>query len=150
MPKNMIITLIFIVLAMLILAGHTMANLRPIPPPENATPRPANYLPEPDEFVPVEQLPEMIYEEVPVYPELAKKVGMEAELWIKCLVDKKGNVIKAMILKSSGNKENFDKAALDAAYKNKFKPALQNSQPVAVWITYKVDFVLSQDEGKDK
>jgi len=150
MPKNTIITSLLIILAILIFEGHAMANLSPIPPTENLTPRPDNYLPAPDEFVPVEQLPEMIYEEVPVYPELAKKVGMETELWIKCLVDKNGEVIKAMILKSSGNKENFDRAALDAAYKNKFKPALQNSQPVAVWITYKVDFVLSQDEGKDK
>jgi len=36
---------------------------------------------------------------------------------------------------------------LKAAKKNKYKPALQNQQPVAVWITYPVEFTL---DGKKK
>lgn len=101
-----------------------------------------DYMPAPDDFVPVEVPAEMIYEEVPEYPRLAKSAGMEAVVWVKALVDKDGNVRDAMILKSSGSKAGFDEAALDAAYKNKFKPAIQNGRPVPIWVSYQVEFTL--------
>jgi len=101
------------------------------------------YLPKPDEFVPVEIPAEMIHEEPPEYPRLAKQAGIEAIVWIKVLVDKNGNVRDAMVLKSSGSKAGFDEAALEAAYKSKFKPGIQNGQPVAIWLSYKVEFRLS-------
>jgi protein TonB len=101
------------------------------------------YLPSPDEFVPVEIPAEMIYEEIPEYPNLAKQIGAEALVWVKALVDKDGNVKKAMVLKSSGSKAGFDDAAVKAAYKCKFKPAIQNGRPVAVWVSYSVEFTIS-------
>ena len=106
--------------------------------------------PSPDEFIPVDSMPEMIYESVPEYPRLARVAGMEATVWVKSLINKKGEVEKAIIFKSSGSKAGFDEAALDAAYKNKFTPALQDGKPVAVWITYCVSFVLSKEKVKDK
>jgi len=36
----------------------------------------------------------------------------------------------------------LDEAALDAAYKNKFKPGIQNNRAITVGVTYKVVFVL--------
>lgn len=101
------------------------------------------YLPAPDEFVPVEIPAEMIYEEVPEYPRLAKQANMEAVVWVKALVDKNGSVVKAMVFKSSGSKAGFDEAAVAAAYKCKFKPAIQNGRPVAVWVAYQVEFTLT-------
>jgi len=50
-------------------------------------------------------------------------------------------VLKAQIGKSSGT-ESLDEAAIEAAYKNKFKPGIQNGRPIKVWVTYKVDFIL--------
>jgi protein TonB len=105
------------------------------------------YIPTPDEFVPVEISAEMIYEEIPEYPRLAKQAGMEAVVWIKALVDKNGEVKKAMVAKSSGSQAGFDDAAVAAAYKCKYKPAIQNGRPVAVWVTYQVEFTL-RDSGK--
>ncbi len=102
------------------------------------------YMPAPDEFVPVEVPAEMIKEEIPEYPRLAKSAGMEAVVWVKALVDKEGNVKQAMILKSSGSKAGFDEAATEAAYKCKFKPAIQNGRPVAVWVSYQVEFTLEE------
>ncbi len=101
------------------------------------------FMPAPDEFVPVEIPAEMIYEEVPEYPRLAKQAGMEAVVWVKALVDKEGNVRNAMVLKSSGSRAGFDEAATAAAYKCKFKPAIQNGRPVAVWVSYSVEFTLT-------
>ncbi len=106
--------------------------------------------PSPDEFIPVDSMPEMIYESVPEYPRLARAAGMEATVWIKSLINKKGEVVKALVFKSSGTKVGFDEAALEAAYKCKFTPALQKGQPVAVWIAYAVSFVLTKDETKEK
>ena len=38
----------------------------------------------------------------------------------------------------------FDDAAIEAAYKCKYKPAIQNGRPVAVWVSYQVEFVLEE------
>lgn len=103
-----------------------------------------DYMPAPDEFVPVEIPAEMIYEHSPDYPRLARSAGMEAVVWVKALVDKDGNVRDAMILRSSGSKAGFDEAAIEAAYECKYKPAIQNGRPVAVWVSYQVEFVLEE------
>ncbi|MCK4301384.1 MAG: energy transducer TonB [candidate division Zixibacteria bacterium] len=98
-------------------------------------------LPGPDEFVKVDVLPEMIYQQQPEYPPLARKAAIEGAVWVKSLVDSDGNVVEVMLAKTSGS-ELLDKAALVAAEKNRFKPAVQDGKPVAVWVTFKVDFVL--------
>jgi len=95
----------------------------------------------PDDFVDVEVMPEMIYQVQPEYPAEAKAQGIEGAVWIKALVDTVGNAIKAMVAKSSGSKA-LDEAALVAAKEFRFKPALKDNKPVAVWVTFKVDFVL--------
>lgn len=104
-----------------------------------------DYMPGANEFVPVEIPAEMIYEHAPEYPRLAQTAGMEAVVWVKALVDKNGNVRDAMVLKSSGSKAGFDEAAVKAAFKCRFKPAIQNGRPVAVWVSYQVEFI--QIEG---
>ncbi|MEW5993361.1 MAG: TonB family protein [Candidatus Zixiibacteriota bacterium] len=105
---------------------------------------PEDYLPAPDEFVPVEIQPEFIYQHTPPYPRLAKQAGIEGTVWVKALVDEEGNVIKAILGKSCGTKS-LDDAAVEAAYKNKFKPGIQNGRPVKVWVTYPMEFTLKRE-----
>ncbi|KAA3634630.1 MAG: TonB family protein [Calditrichaeota bacterium] len=100
----------------------------------------ANY-PDENVKVDVDVYPEMIYNEPPEYPKSERNKGVTGTVWVKLLVGKDGNVKRAMVGKSSGNRA-LDKAAIQAAYKNKFKPGIQNGKPVAVWITYKVNFDL--------
>jgi len=100
-----------------------------------------DYLPSIDEFVPVEIIAEMIYYEQPTYPRLAEQAGLEGLVWIKALVGSDGTVKDAVVYKTSGT-PSLDEAALSAAPKCKFKPAIQNGRPVAMWVTYKVDFIL--------
>ena len=102
-----------------------------------------DYLPAPGEFIPVEIIPEMIHQNVPPYPRLAKQAGITGVVWVQALVDKQGNVLKAQVAKSSGT-TSLDEAAVDAAYKNKFKPGIQNGRPVNCWVTYKVTFELDR------
>lgn len=101
------------------------------------------YFPDPDEFVPVEEIPVMIHQVSPEYPRLAKQAGITGLVWVKALVDKEGNVKKAMVYKSSGT-ASLDEAAVAASYSNKFKPGIQNGRPVNCWVTYKVSFDLNQ------
>ncbi|MDD3730876.1 MAG: energy transducer TonB [candidate division Zixibacteria bacterium] len=104
-------------------------------------------LPDEKEFIAVEILPEMIYEETPLYPEIAKEKKLEGTVYIKALIDKSGTVIDAKVLKTCGT-ELLDKAALAAAHKCKYKPAVQKGKPVATWVTYKVEFKLDKDQEK--
>ena len=105
----------------------------------------------PDEiaFVPVENMPEMIYQEKPEYPEEAEEADVEGTVLIKALVDSEGKVTKVKIGKSSGN-ELLDKAAVKSAYKCKFKPATQKDKPVATWISYSVKFNLGDCDETEK
>lgn len=98
-----------------------------------------DYLPSIDEFVPVEEIAQMIHHVQPEYPRLAEQAGLEGIVWIKALVGSDGNVREAVVYKSSGT-QSLDEAALKVAKDNKFKPAIQNGRPVAMWVTYKVAF----------
>jgi periplasmic protein TonB len=98
------------------------------------------YFPQAGEFVAVEEQPVEISHESPKYPEMAGLTQKIGTVWIQALVDKEGKVRDARVLKPSGSNVGFEEAAVEAAYKNRYKPAIQNGRPVAVWISYKVDF----------
>jgi len=101
-----------------------------------------DYLPSADEFVPTDELPVQINPVKPIYPELARRAQMEGVVLVKALVDKKGKVRNAIIVKPSGVNAGFEEAAIEAAYKINYKPAISNRQPIAVWVIYKVEFTL--------
>lgn len=100
-------------------------------------------LPAIDSFVEVEVDAERVYFELPVYPRLAEQAGIEGTVWIKALVLKDGKVQKTVVYKSSGTRS-LDEAALDAAKKCRFKPAIQNGRPVAVWVAWPYYFRLNE------
>jgi bla regulator protein BlaR1 len=102
--------------------------------------------PPPDEIVKCDIQPELTFQQDPEYPEEARKAGQTGDVWIKALIDKNGEVGEAMVAKSSGFGL-LDKAALKAAYGNKYNPAVLSDSPVACWVSYKVSFVL--DNKKD-
>ncbi len=101
-----------------------------------------DYLPSPDEFVAVEEQPVLLHKVQPKYPEIARKAGIEGSVWVKVLVDKDGKVRDAIIVKESGANAGFEEAALAAAKQSVWKPAMQNKQPVALWVAYEVKFQL--------
>jgi protein TonB len=78
----------------------------------------------------------------PKYPDLAQRANIEGTVWVKALVDKEGKVRDVIIVKNSGANAGFEEAAIDAAKQTVWKPAISNGQPIAVWVTYKVDFKL--------
>jgi protein TonB len=100
------------------------------------------HFPERGEYVYRDEEPAALNPDVCEYPALALQASIEGTVWIEALVDKDGRVKDAWVVKPSGCSAGFEEAALEAAYKTKYKPALSNGQPVAVRITYPVYFLL--------
>lgn len=94
-----------------------------------------------DEFEPIDIPAEMIFATIPNYPQALMDAGIEGVVWVQALVQKDGSVGDAGIAKTSGHSE-FDQAALEAAWTCRYNPGIQNDKPVAMWVTYRVDFKL--------
>jgi protein TonB len=99
-------------------------------------------LPSPDTFVPYEEAPIMVRATDPVYPDLARRAGVEGHVWLKVLIDRDGAVRDVLVASESNKSGGFGEAAAAAARKCVWRPAIANGQPVAVWITYKIVFKL--------
>ena len=99
-------------------------------------------LPSPDEFIPYEEPPIQVKTVNPAYPPLAQRAGIEGVVWLNALVDKDGKVRDVRIVKNSGANAGFEEAAVEAAYRCIWRPAIANGQPLAVWVTYRVGFAL--------
>jgi TonB family protein len=100
-----------------------------------------DYMPPADSFVAVEVNPVQVYEETPEYPRLARDGGFTGYVIVQAFVDKNGTVKKAQAVKCSRPNMGFEDAAVKAAYKGQWKPAIQNGNPIGVWVAYRVDFV---------
>ena len=108
------------------------------------------------EFVPFNEPPEPIggfaaIQRNLVYPEAARRAGIEGTVILHVLIDENGNVADTWVLKSLGNSD-CDEAAVAAIKKTKWKPAMQNGKPVKVRISVPVIFRLrkaqQQSEGE--
>ncbi|MFC2133614.1 energy transducer TonB [Bacteroidota bacterium] len=100
---------------------------------------------EPVFFVAVEEQPEPIggieaIQKIIIYPEIAKRAGVQGRVYVKAYVDKNGNVRKVDILKGIG--AGCDEAARDAVMKTKFRPGRQRGKPVNVQVSIPVVFKL--------
>ncbi len=103
--------------------------------------------PSPDDFIDVSQEPREIepIERLIVYPEAARRQGLEGTVVLQVLIDKDGSVEKAEVLKS--DYDIFKDAAIDAIMRAHFTPAMQNDKPLKVWVTRRISFRLNGGEG---
>ncbi len=121
----------------------TDINLDELPPPP---PPPEQDAGETPIFVAYDEPPEPIggfaaIQAKLVYPEIARKAGVEGRVYINVLIDERGNVIDTKVLKSLGN-NGCDEAAIEAIKAVKWKPAKQRDKPVKVWVGIPVVFKL--------
>ncbi|GAB6282359.1 MAG: energy transducer TonB [Ignavibacterium sp.] len=101
---------------------------------------------EPQYFVAVEEMPEPIggiqaIQSKIVYPEIAKRAGVEGKVYVLAFVDESGNVTKVTLTKGIG--AGCDEAAMDAVRKTKFKPGKQRGKSVKVQVQIPVVFKLN-------
>lgn len=100
---------------------------------------------EPVYFVAVEEMPEPIggigeIQKKIVYPEIAKRAGVEGKVYVLAFVNESGIVTDAKIIKGIG--AGCDEAALEAVKKTKFKPGKQRGKAVRVQVSIPVVFKL--------
>ena len=100
---------------------------------------------EPTYFVAVEEMPEPIggiqaIQSKIIYPEIAKRAGVEGKVYVLAFVDETGEVTNAKILKGLG--AGLDEAALNAVKQTKFKPGKQRGKPVKVQVSIPIVFKL--------
>ncbi len=96
-------------------------------------------------FIVAEEMPEPIggiaeIQKKIVYPEIAKRAGVEGKVYVLAFVNEQGTVTDAKIMKGIG--AGCDEAALDAVKKTKFKPGKQRGKPVKVQVSIPVVFKL--------
>jgi len=86
--------------------------------------------------------PELIKKVDPIYPEAARKSGVEEVVTLEVQTDIFGRVKNVKILRSIDSL--FDKAATDAVRQWKYEPKLINERPREVIFTVTVRFKLKQ------
>lgn len=75
-----------------------------------------------------------------VYPEMAKKAGLEGRVFVEFIVDERGNVQDPTVTKGEHNLLN--EAAIEAVKQQTFEPGMQRGEPVKVQMTLPVTFKL--------
>jgi periplasmic protein TonB len=76
------------------------------------------------------------------YPPMALRMGMEADVTLRIIVDPEGNVTRADIAKSGGG--GFDEEALKAVRQSRFEPAQKDGQNVPAEFTFIYRFRLQR------
>lgn len=76
-----------------------------------------------------------------VYPELAKRAGIEGNVTVIAFVDKTGKVTKCEVARGIGG--GCDEAAIEAVMKNRFNPGMQRGKPVNVKVAIPIRFKLN-------
>lgn len=84
--------------------------------------------------------PELIYQVEPVYPERARRAGIEGIVMMRVRTDIKGNVISVEVVRSDSTFLN--QAAIDAVEQWKYKPMYRNGIPTPIVTTVAVKFRL--------
>jgi protein TonB len=79
-----------------------------------------------------------------IYPEIARKAGIEGKVYVQAFIDEKGDVIKTKILKGIGS--GCDESAMKAVKETKFTPAKQSGKFVKVQVVVPVLFKLNKSK----
>jgi TonB family protein len=83
--------------------------------------------------------PKLVGQLDPRYPPAAKRLNRAAQVDIKVLVDERGRVLDSERIGSKAG-FGFDEAALDAARRATFQPAVKEGVRVKMWTTLRVNF----------
>ncbi len=75
-----------------------------------------------------------------VYPELARKAGIEGKIFVKAVINEKGDVVETSIFK--GENEMLIKAAIDAVKISKFSAGEKDGKKVKAEIVVPIVFKL--------
>jgi TonB family protein len=107
------------------------------PPAKPATPVAAGAGQSGASAKPIITAPRLTHRVPPVYPEAAKKAGIEGTVVLSVSLDEKGSVVRARVIKSIPE---LDQAALDAVRQWKYEPMRVDRTPRPIVFTVEVEF----------
>jgi protein TonB len=93
------------------------------------------------EFVAFDELPVLLSIQPPSYPELVRQAGIDGTVLVQVLVGKDGKVKQSVAVEGP---EPLRAEAVRAARTALFKPALQGTSPVEVWVQVPIVFSLNR------
>jgi protein TonB len=73
-----------------------------------------------------------------VYPEIARRVGVEGKVIVQAIVDETGKVVSVNTIKGIGS--GCDEVAMDAVRNSKFTPGKQRGKTVKTQVTIPIVF----------
>ncbi len=96
-------------------------------------------------YVAVDEMPEPIggmksIQEKILYPELAKRAGIEGRVFVLAFIDETGNVADAKVIRGIG--AGCDEAALEAVKQTKFSPGKHKGELVKAQVAIPIQFKL--------
>ena len=105
----------------------------------------AQFADEKNYLVAAQVMPEIVggmksLQEKIIYPESAKKAGVQGRVYVQAFIDEQGTVKSARVIKGIGS--GCDEAALGAVKDLKFTPALNDGKPVKVQVTIPILYKL--------
>ncbi|HJZ11610.1 MAG TPA: energy transducer TonB, partial [Acidobacteriota bacterium] len=84
--------------------------------------------------------PELTNRINPDYPLAAQRKKVEGTVILSILVSESGSVADVKLLRQAGGASGLNEAAVAAARKWKFRPAVKDGKRVKVWVTYPIVF----------
>ncbi|RPH96355.1 energy transducer TonB [candidate division KSB1 bacterium] len=102
----------------------------------------ADDIPDMGKFIPFEVAPQPLpdFSPQPAFPELAKTAGVTGKVVVQVYVDKRGEVKKWKIVKVDPKGLGFEDEVEKIITKWKFTPAIQQGNPVGVWVAVPFTF----------
>lgn len=94
----------------------------------------------------LDRVPEPVVQAQPDYPFELKRAGIDGRVRAGFIVDSQGNVILPYIV--SATNSGFERAAIDAVKKWKFRPGMKNGRKVNTRVEQPIDFKVSADDGR--
>ncbi len=92
----------------------------------------------------LDRAPEPIVQTRPDYPFELKRAGIDGRVRAGFIVDSQGNVILPYVVSSTNR--GFERAAIEAVKKWKFRPGMKNGRKVNTRVEQPIDFKMSAEE----
>jgi protein TonB len=82
------------------------------------------------------------YQVRPVYPDAARRAGIQGTTLLRIHIEVDGRVSDVTVARSAGH-QSLDEAAAEAVRRWRFEPALNAAGPVSMWAVVPVEFRIS-------
>jgi protein TonB len=101
-------------------------------------------VPEVDMYDQTENLPKVINKPNPYFPKVARRAGLQGNVFVQILIAPNGQVRTARILQSDA--AIFNQPSLETALKWTFEPPVVDGKPAAVWVKVPFRFAISKSQ----